>query len=231
MPHARITTGRPFRIGHHVPKVLCKKGIWKSKVDGSTGIVFEYVELGYKDNKMHGEYTSWWADADRPEKDLLREHVFFKDGKKDGESKKWHYNGKLDLQAFYKAGYADGEYKGWFENELPRCHISFKNGTWDGEYKEWYPNGQLHSQGVYKDGKREGEHKKWHKEGPLRCQGNYNAGKREGEYKYFDYLGQLVDTVFYKDGVEVWMCQTFELSDRDTILQEVVTWVPIEHGR
>jgi antitoxin component YwqK of YwqJK toxin-antitoxin module len=64
-------------------------------------------------------------------------------GKKEGEYKMWHPNGKIKRQGYYK------------DDKL------------EGEYKRWYDNGQLGGQSYYKEGKKEGETKSWDKCGNL----------------------------------------------------------------
>ena len=125
-------------------------------------------------------------------------------GKKEGEHRRWHYNGKLSKQSFYVHGEREGEYKEWYpssERDQLWKQSFYVNDEIEGEYKEWwYNNGQLLKLCFYINGKLEGEYKEWYNNGQLLKQSFYVNGKREGEYKDWHSNGQLCSQSFYVNG-------------------------------
>ena len=56
-----------------------------------------------------------------------KEIYYTVDGKKEGEYKSWHENGKLCQHCFYKDGKREGEYKLWHDNGQLYLHCLYKD--------------------------------------------------------------------------------------------------------
>jgi antitoxin component YwqK of YwqJK toxin-antitoxin module len=52
----------------------------------------------------------------------------------------------------YVNGKRDGDYKKWYYNGQPSMKYTFVNGQCKGDYKQWNENGQLLEHGIYVDG-------------------------------------------------------------------------------
>jgi antitoxin component YwqK of YwqJK toxin-antitoxin module len=98
-------------------------------------------------------------------------------GKKEGEYKMWHQNGKIKRQGYYKEGKEEGEFKWWWNNGQLHIQLYYKEGKLDGEWKEWYEEGQLMVQTYHKEGKLEGEYREWNERGELSAHKIYTGGE------------------------------------------------------
>ena len=58
-------------------------------------------------DKKEGEYKAYDAKNNK-----IAFQKYYKNGKEEGESKKWHRNGKLEIQAYYREGILE-EFKSW----------------------------------------------------------------------------------------------------------------------
>ena len=63
-------------------------------------------------------------------------HCYYKDGKKDGEFKKYNLNEKLILHYYCKNDKLDGEYKEWNNNGKLILHCYYKNGIFCGRIND-----------------------------------------------------------------------------------------------
>lgn len=84
----------------------------------------------------------------------LKEEVNYKDGIKNGLSKRWYYeNGQLRYETNYKDGKHHGLFKWWYDNGQLKEEVNYKDGKVDGLGKYWFGNGQLSWEINLKDGK------------------------------------------------------------------------------
>lgn len=166
-----------------------KKYIWVRDLsdNGKTKTLFkEYVK--YIDGKI-----------DKVNENGRREEYTLKEGKREGEYKRWYKSGQLEIQCHNKEGKREGEYKVWHENGKLDSQCYYKNGKLEGEYKCWNENGQTWIQSYYKEGEIDGEYKSWYFTGKLAIHCYYKEGKLEGEYKGWDFQGILNKHYLYKN--------------------------------
>jgi len=154
-----------------------------------------YISYYILPNRLwHGECkTSWKPFTENP---FIQSQCFFKDGKLEGENKRWWNNGQLSYQCFYKNAMIEGEYKNWYENGQLWVQSFYKDGKLEGESKDWYENGQLFTRCFYKGGELEGEYKEWYGNGQLRVHCFHKNGVEEGEYKSWCWNGDFLSTGF-----------------------------------
>lgn len=68
------------------------------------GLREEYIE---RYGKKEGEYKAYDVKNNK-----IAFQKYYKNGKEEGEAKKWHPNGKLAIQAYYREGLIE-EFKSW----------------------------------------------------------------------------------------------------------------------
>jgi|TARA_B110000211_G_C13527974_1_gene313794 antitoxin component YwqK of YwqJK toxin-antitoxin module len=62
-------------------------------------------------------------------------------------------DGQLKLEENFKDGKRNGEYKKWYDNGKLIMVINYKDGELDGLFKKWDENGRIIGEKNYKDGK------------------------------------------------------------------------------
>mmetsp|Transcript_28710 Transcript_28710/g.31879 ORF Transcript_28710/g.31879 Transcript_28710/m.31879 type:complete len:219 (+) Transcript_28710:69-725(+) len=116
------------------------------------------------DFNKHGRFKKWHFTNCRPRKlkfawnakgskvlsnhfklkrHYLKENVRFEHGKKDGEYKLWHVNGRLMVHGFWKNDVREGDFKTWYSDGKIHRHYHFKGGRKHGECKTWTEDGAI----------------------------------------------------------------------------------------
>jgi len=104
---------------------------------------------------------------------IYSSYYILPNGSKHGEYKTslkpFTENSFIKCQRFYKDGKKEGEWKKWYSSDERLSEQGFyRNDTFEGEWKRWYIDGQLWSKSFYKNGKFDGEYKSWGRDGKLR---------------------------------------------------------------
>jgi antitoxin component YwqK of YwqJK toxin-antitoxin module len=81
----------------------------------------------------------------------IAQHVFIKNGGREGECKTWYMNGRQKMRAFYRNGKLDGEYKYWYENGYLEEHQFYRNEKLEGRYTRWRRDGSLYVRHYWKN--------------------------------------------------------------------------------
>ena len=158
----------------------------------------------------------------------LKSEGNYKEGKKDGLTKRWYENGQLELEENYREGKEDGLCKRWYKKEKIQLELeeNYTYGYRDGLCKRWYRNGQLRSEGnytglrEYEDGsydeydvsaltaaKKDGLCKEWYENGQLKLEENFKEGTKDGLTKRWHENGQLELEINYKEGKKDGLCK------------------------
>jgi len=101
-----------------------------------------------------------------------------------------------------KDGKPDGEYKKFYANGKLQSVRNYKDGKPYGEWKDFYESGKLQIVWNYKDGGQQIERKDFYANGKLQSVSNYKNNKPHGEWKEFDVNENLIKVKNYKDGME-----------------------------
>ena len=99
-------------------------------------------------------------------------------GEAHGPSRKWHMNGKVQLETAFKDGKEHGvrtEYAREGDGKKVRA-TTFKNGLKDGTEIEWYPSGAKKSETQWAAGKKQGAATEFYAGGQKSSETTYNAG-------------------------------------------------------
>ncbi len=93
------------------------------------------TRVAYRDGKPDGEFKRWTSHGD------LAESGFYKKGKREGEWTEWYSNGKVQERGIYQGGKKEGLWKGFFRDGKPSSERTFQDGEPTGTWTEFYPNG------------------------------------------------------------------------------------------
>jgi len=125
--------------------------------------------------------------------------VTYKRGEESGLYKKYHFNGKVAVEAYYIDGDLDSTYRFYdWDGNLVQL-LNYKYGNRDGLCKWLYGNGKIRFEGVYKDGDREGYFMHYDDDGTTRMRLNYKENELVG-YSYPDKDGNFVPDIPVKNG-------------------------------
>lgn len=147
---------------------------------------------------------------------------------KDGEYKKWHFDGQPESSGTYDKGKQTGNWKYWYNNGQLKKDCNMSMDSLDGSFISWFPSGQKEMEGKYNmeqptgpwlgwyengqmeykrnysaQGKEDGLQMEWHESGQKVCEENYAEGVREGDMKFWDTKGKLCGFRTFRKGVDL----------------------------
>lgn len=105
---------------------------------------------GYKDGKENGEWKKYYASG------KIREKRYFINGQKTGEYLAWWENGNLQIRYFFTADEYDGTCSEWNTEGRLIKKMNYKAGHEDGRQQSWYDNGKVKANYIIKEGRRFG---------------------------------------------------------------------------
>ncbi len=127
--------------------------------------------IHYKGNKEHGKSVYFYNHPNTVEIE-----VEMRNGKRNGQFRRYFINGYLDTQCTYKDDLIEG------------CEIMYlANGT-----KTQITN--------YKDGKKNGPHTAFHIDGSVKIEGGFVNDMFDGDWKFYDERGVLVGEGKFENG-------------------------------
>ena len=98
---------------------------------------------------------------------LVKEMLYFKNGRLNGEASSFYSSGRLKWRGNYVHGCLSGKWVFWDEKGNKTYEVHFQNDTMKGEYKSWYPNGQYKETGQFTDNSRTGEWQVYNEKGKI----------------------------------------------------------------
>jgi len=148
-----------------------------------------------KDGKPTGQWK-WYYKSGQ----LLRDENFRK-GLEDGMMHEYLEDGTIITEGEYIDGLKEGEwlYQYGDHKEIGKYRDGQKSGIW----KYFHlTNENLNFEGEFVDGVPNGKHKFYYENGKLQREEVYSMGIKKDLWKYYNELGELKLTVFYKNGKE-----------------------------
>ena len=106
--------------------------------------------------------------------------------------------GDWTFEFSYKNGRRDGVSKRWKDGKI-QDEYYFEKGKRNGRSREWAANGQLTFEGYYLNGEENGLFVWYSSYGKKIAEENFILGKKDGENKYYDDRGVLTQIDIYKD--------------------------------
>ncbi len=147
-----------------------------------------------KDEKPTGLWIWYYNDGS-----ILREESFRK-GKEDGMMHEYTQNGKIITKGEYIDGLKDGP---WFYEMGDHIEEgNYLDGQKNGLWVYHYTNGKINFEGNFRDGVEDGKHKFYYGNGKLKREEIYVMGIKSDNWKSYNDLGELVLTIYYKEGKE-----------------------------
>lgn len=120
----------------------------------------ENGNLSYKwdwdaNQKHHGLYTQWYANAQK------QEEGNYIHGVKDGVWKTWHEDGNPASEKFFTAGRKNGVFTEWHPNGQMKSKGAYVNDLEEGLWETWTDAGQPFTQTMWRGGRKNGVDKEW----------------------------------------------------------------------
>ena len=104
----------------------------------------------------------------------------FKDGKRDGVTRKYFPNGQLNYEAYFADGKREGLSRSWWSNGNLRSETLFQNGLEEGVSWSWYQTGEKFKRYNFDNGQPSGLQQAWRKNGKLYSNYEYRNGRTYG---------------------------------------------------
>ena len=164
-------------IGCSPEKVELSELSYETKYEYFDDSSYPITVYYHRGSKFNGVATIPAAIGDgwQPGTSDYREEREYKNGKRNGLTKKWYKNGQLRSETNYKDGEKDGIHKVWYENGQLEWEGNYKDGQYEGLWKAWWKNGQLELEVNYKYGLKDGLCKNWYENGQLGYERNYKS--------------------------------------------------------
>ena len=147
-----------------------------------------------KDEKPTGLWLWYYKNGS-----LLREESFRK-GKEEGMLHEYTQEGKIITEGEYIDGQKDGLWLYEMGDHIEKGNYldGVKNGLW----KYHYINGNMNFEGIFRDGVPDGKHKYYYGNGKIKREEIYVMGIKSDNWKSFNRFGELVLSIYFKDGKE-----------------------------
>ncbi len=147
------------------------------------------------DEKLTG-YWIWYY----PNGELLRDENFRK-GLEDGLEQEYSETGQLVRKGEYIDGLKEGPW--FYEYGDHREEGEYRNGERNGLWKFYYPNNKINFEGNFVEGVPNEKHTYFYENGKLKKEENYIMGVKTDIWKVYNELGELIVSIYYKNGEEV----------------------------
>ena len=183
-----------------------ENGILKSKGKYKDGKRIEEWEYYFINEKIQqkGKYlknekpTGLWIWYYK-EGNILREE-YFRKGLEDGIMHEYTQEGKIITEGEYIDGLKDGLW--YYEMGDHIEEGNYLDGQKNGIWTYHYTNGKINFEGSFIDGVEDGKHKYFYDTGKLKKEEIYVMGIKSDNWKTYNNLGDLVLTIYYKNGKE-----------------------------
>jgi antitoxin component YwqK of YwqJK toxin-antitoxin module len=163
--------------------------------DGRTQSVIQY-----RGKKEHGKTVYYYQNPN-----IVEMEVEMKNGKRNGEFRRYYVNGMLDTYCVFENDSIEGVEATYLANGCKNQETTYHHGKKEGPYKEYHNDGSLKVEGAFKNDLIEGPWNYYDERGVLIGEGEFHEGN--GEVTFYDKNGRPERTVCYKknkkDGKEV----------------------------
>jgi uncharacterized protein len=151
----------------------------------------------YKNNILHGQMITYASYGDNP-----TAMVYYSNGMKNGLSRTYYENGKIQEEAYFKNNVKNGLAQ-WYNNSGKLMAIyNYNNGQFEGFQKTFYDNDSIQAVSGYSNNVLNGEYKEYYRNGKIKVSGTYLNGVKEGIWIDYDEMGKESRKTKFKAGVE-----------------------------
>ncbi len=169
-----------------------------------TGISFETFdgrakkqELEWKNGLLDGTKTVWFKN-----KNIIREKMTFKEGKRNGIFIENYPNGTLQQIGKYTNDLLDSTLTAFYPNGNIKYIFTYINGVKTGQVKSYFSNGNLEQSVYLIDGAPSGLMETYYEAGNIRMKGEYKNGYKNGLFLRYHLTGQVAEECYYKNNVK-----------------------------
>ncbi|HZX62045.1 MAG TPA: toxin-antitoxin system YwqK family antitoxin [Bacteroidales bacterium] len=127
--------------------------------------------------------------------------IYYSKGKKNGSSKIYYDNGKIQEEATFKDEAKNGTVRWYNRAGKVMAEYYYVNGMFEGIQKTFYENDTLQSFANYSNNNYAGGYQEFYRNGKLKLTGQYVNGLKEGEWIECDETGKAVKKTKFKNGV------------------------------
>ncbi len=125
--------------------------------------------LNYKNGRLEGEIKRYYSNG------KVRNVILYTNGSANGPYKRYEWDGSIDEEGFYEDGYIDST-------------------------RTTYKNGKLYSKANYFRGDLHGEREFYYPNGVVSTRGNFRYDNQEGYFYYYADNGMVRYRLLFKDG-------------------------------
>jgi len=150
----------------------------------------------YKNDKLSGLSVTYGMYSEMP-----LSQINYIDGVKNGVSKLYYDNGKIQEEAIYKAGVKEGPSKWYSSAGRLLALYNYHNGQFEGVQETFYENDSVQTATMYSNNIINGGYKEFYRNGIIKLSGSYINAIKEGAWIEYDETGKAVKTTKYKKGV------------------------------
>jgi antitoxin component YwqK of YwqJK toxin-antitoxin module len=150
----------------------------------------------YKNGELDGLSIHFNGYSEMPSSEIN-----YRKGKKNGLSRTYYDNGKIQEESTYKEDIKTGTTK-WFNKSGKRvAEYNYVNGLFQGLQTTFYDSDTIQSTTEYSNNIQNGQYREYYRNGIMKLQGEYVNGTKEGPWIDYDELGKAVKTTRYKNGI------------------------------
>lgn len=123
-------------------------------------------------------------------------------GKKEHGKTVYYYQrpNTVEIEVEMKNGKRNGEFRRYFRNGLLDTYCVYVNDSIEGLEVMYAANGCKSQEYTYVHGRKTGPHKAYHIDGSIKVEGGFNNDLFDGPWNYYDERGVLVGEGQFKDG-------------------------------
>lgn len=176
--------------------VSCKHTETTYYPDGSVQSIIQY-----RGKKEHGKTVYFFQNPN-----IVEIEVEMKNGKRNGEFRRYFKNGFLDTYCVYVNDSIEGVQVSYLPNGCKNQEYTFVHGRKNGPHKVYHVDGNIMTEGAFKDDMFDGDWTYYDERGVVVGEGTFQRGT--GEITFYDKNGHPERTLRYKenkkDGAEVY---------------------------
>ena len=112
----------------------------------------------------------------------------------------YHSPNSVEMEVEMKNGKRNGEFRRYFKNRLLDTYCVYENDSIEGVEVMFLANGCKSQETTYLHGRKNGPHKAYHLDGSVKLEGGFKNDLFDGTWNYYDERGVLVGEGEFHDG-------------------------------
>ncbi len=139
--------------------------------------------------------TNYYPDGN------IQSSIQYRFGKENGIAK-YYYDipNTLEIEMEMKQGKRNGEFRRYYKNGLLDTYCTYVNDSIEGVEINYTANGAKAQEFTYVHGVKNGPHKAYHLSGDIKIEGGFKNDLFDGDWAYYDERGVVVGEGSFKEG-------------------------------